>query len=444
MNIDTGAQIIRAGIFHTPRNPFHSADALEHLLDGALCIQNGRILACGQYYVVRAAFPSAGISDRRDGFILPGFIDIHTHFPQVRIAGELGDSLLEWLERIALPEEAKLSDVEYSRTLAHEFVRALISHGTTTALVFGSHFASATAALFHAAERAGLRLTSGLVLSDRNLRPELLQTPDTAYRESRSLVDRFHGRGRLNYAVIPRFALSASEPMLDVCRALLYEDASLSFTTHINENAREIDQVLRVFPRADDYLSIYEQFGLIGRRSVLAHNVHVSDPELRRLARYEASIAHCPSSNAALGSGIFPMRRHLDARVRFAMGTDVGAGAGFSVLKETLQAYLMQRVAPDPMSLSPAQMLYLATRAGAEALGLEDRLGDFVNGKAADFVYLCPPHGGTLEAALQGREHPERILAAILTLAGAESVREVQVAGEVIFSALHAPSPLYN
>ena len=223
--------------------------------------------------------------------------------------------------------------------------------------------------------------------------------------------------------------------MLEVCQTLLREDGSLRFTTHLNENPAEIREVARLFPWAADYLAVYERFDLIGRRSVLAHNVHTSASELRRLAAHEASIAHCPSSNAALGSGILPLKRHLDAKVRFALGTDVGGGTGFGMMKEGLQAYLMQRVAAEPVSLTAAQMLYLATRAGAEALALSGETGDFGVGKAADFVYLRPKEGSPLASVLRVAEEPARILSSIFTLAGAESVREVRVAGDLVFEA---------
>jgi guanine deaminase len=425
----TKVKILRATVFHTPRNPFLDPSALVAHADGALAIGNGKVADCGDYSAIAKAHPDAAVRDLRGGYIVPGFIDTHVHFPQVRILGGLGYEMLDWLEQLTLPEEARLADAACASSIAREFVAALAAHGTTTALVFGSHFAGATAALFTAAEQRGLRIFSGLVLSDRLLRPELLQTPDAAYRDSKALMARF-GSGR--YAVTPRFALSSSEAMLSVCQALLAEDSSLRFTTHINESGQEIDHVARLFPSAHDYLTVYERFGLIGARSVLAHNVHPGEGELQRLAAQGAAIAHCPCSNAALGSGIFPMRAHLEANVRFALGTDVGAGIGFGMLKEGLQAYLMQRVAPEPMTLTPAQMLYLATRAGAEALGIADRTGDFEPGKAADFVYLRPPEGSVLAGVLKGVESPERIVAALFTLAGAESVREVCVAGHAI------------
>lgn len=421
--------IVRSAIFHTPHNPFAHADALEHFPDGALAIDDGKIAACADYSEIRKAHPDAPVRDLRAGFVLPGFIDTHIHFPQVRILGGLGYSLLDWLQQLTLPEEAKLADSAYAGPLAQEFVAHMASHGTTTALVFGSHFEQATAQLFEAAARQGLRIFSGQVMADRMLLPELHQSPQAAWDSSKRLIARFPGR----YVVTPRFALSSTEAMLEVCQSLLKEDATLRFTSHINESPREIEEVSRLFPASGDYLAVYEKFGLISRRSVLAHNVHPSSDELRRFAHASASIAHCPSSNAALGSGIFPMRQHLDAHVRFALGTDVGAGTGFSILNEALRAYLFQRVAPSPVALSPAQLLFLATRAGAESLALEDQTGDFTPGKAADFVYLEPAVDSSLASVLKGADDPVRRLAALITLAGRECVKETHVEGKAVF-----------
>ena len=433
MNGGDGVEILRAAIFHTPGNPFAETGGLEAFGDGGLAIAEGRVVACGDYREIAATHPHAAVRDLRGGYLIPGLIDTHVHFPQVRVLGGLGYTLQDWLEQRALPEEARLADPGYAATIAREFLDALVSHGTTTAMVFGSHFAGAMEVFFTLAEQSGLRICSGLVLSDRALLPELRISPEAAYRESRALIERFHGKGRLLYAVTPRFALSASEEMLKMCGAMLGEDVSLRFTTHINENMREIEEVARLFPNARDYLAVYERFDLVGPRSVLAHNVHATDAEIARVAGRSASIASCPSSNAALGSGIFPLRRHVDAGVRCTLGTDVGAGTDFGILREGLQMYLMQRVAPQPVAPTPGQLLYLATRAGAEALGLEEETGDFERGRAADLVYLKPPDGGVLAGALQRVEDTERILAALFTLAGAESVREVRVAGEVVF-----------
>ena len=440
MNAPDAGELLRAPLFHTPRNPFVEQNALESYWDGGLLIRDGRIAASGDYSAIRLNHPATPTVDLRGGFLLPGLIDTHIHYPQLKVIGNLGRSLLDWLEHCALPEEAKMADPLYARDAARQFIRALASHGTTTALVFGAHFASATAELFEAANAAGLRIVSGLVVSDRCLREDLHQTPEAAYRDSVAIIRRFHGQRRLLYAVTPRFALSTSEAMLEVCQTLLREHLGLRFQTHLNENVAEIAEVKHLFPWAPDYLAVYERFGLSGPSSVMAHNVHPTDSEIERLAGTGTTISHCPSSNAALGSGLFPLRRHIDAGVRCALGTDVGGGTGFGLLKEALQAYLLQRIAlqrgePQGQMLDPAKLLYLATRAGSEALGLAHEIGDFEPGKAADFVYLRPVPQSPLASIVEHAENPERILSALFTLAGQESVREVRVQGTVVYQA---------
>ena len=429
----SGAQLFRATLFHTDANAFREVGALRSYDDGGLLVRDGRIVSCGSFDEVRRADVDAAVVDWRGGVVLPGFIDTHVHYPQLRIIGRLGRSLLDWLEHAALPEEARMADVAYATDTARRFVGALAAHGTTTALVFGAHFAAATASLFDAAAASGLRIISGLVVSDRFVPPALRQTVDDAYRDSTELIRRFHRKGRLLYAVTPRFALSTTEAMLEMCQALVREHDQVRVQSHINEDRDEVRQVAAAFPWASDYVSVYDRFALTGTRAVLAHSVHTTQAELERLAATGTSIAHCPTSNAALGSGIFPLRRHLDAGVRVALGTDVGGGTGLGMMKESLQAYLMQRVAPDGVMLDAARLLYLSTLAGAEALGLADQTGNLCPGKAADFVYLRPPAGSVLETVMRHASGAEDVLAALFTLAGAESVREVRVEGSVVY-----------
>jgi guanine deaminase len=364
--------------------------------------------------------------------LLPGLVDTHVHYPQVAVIGTMGLELLDWLALRTLPEEARFADMDYARPAAQRFVAGLAANGTTTALVFGAHFPAAQECLFEEADRAGLRITSGLVVSDRNLRAELHVTPERAYEQSKALAERWHGHGRLRYAVTPRFSVSCSEAMLEACGALLAERPDLLLTSHVNENRDEIAFVRELFPWTRDYVDTYERHGLVGPNAVLAHDVHVTDDELTRLAAARASVAHCPSSNAFLGSGIFSMRRHLAHGVRFALGTDVGAGTGLSLFKEGLMAYQVQKVREEGEPIGPAQLLYLATRAGALALGL-DEVGDLSPGRAADFVLVRPPEDGTLATVLSHSPSAEATLGALFTLAREECVTEVRVAGEPVF-----------
>lgn len=430
-------ELIRASILHVTGNPWRDAQALVAHDDGGLLIEGGRIAACGPFDLVRTQAPTAPLTDWRGGYLLPGFIDTHVHFPQLRIIGQSRQPLLDWLEHVALPEEARMAEPACAVDTARRFVRALAAHGTTTASVFGAHFPQAVAALFQAAETAGLRIASGLVVSDRGLGAALHMRPEEAYDHSVDLIDRFHGRGLLRYAVTPRFAVSTSEAMLEVCQALLDAFPGVSVQTHINEHGNEIDAVARLFPWAPDYLSVYERYGLVGRRTILAHNVHARPAEIERVAASRAAIAHCPSSNAALGSGVFPLARHLAAGVRVALGTDVGAGLGFSLMREATHARLVQNLAATPAMLEAAHMLYLATLAGAEAMGLEAETGNFAPGKSADFVLLQVAPDGVLASALEHASDTSAVVSALFTLAGPEMIREVRVANRVVFRFSH-------
>ncbi len=422
-------KLYRASLAHTPRNPFTHPDALETFNDGGLLVEQDKILELGEFSSVQAKYPKAKVIDYTESFIVPGLVDCHVHFPQVGVIGTMGVQLLEWLETRTLPEEEKLENASYAREVARDFLLHLKRNGTTTALVFGAHFKNAMHEFFQAAQDSKLRIISGMVFSDRELRPKLHQSPQQAFSSGAELLMRWHNNGRLRYAVMPRFSLSCSDKMLEVCSALLEAQPGILFHSHINENPLEI-QTVKNLANAPDYLESYERHNLVNERSVFAHSVHPSTSELARMAKAGSSVAHCASSNAFIGSGLFPLRAHLEAGVHVALGSDVGGGTGFSLLKEGLEAYQMQMLRPDGVKLSPAHLLYLATKAGAKALHLEDQIGDFTTGKQADFVVLKAPKGSTLERTLQGSPSMDASLGALFTLAREESVKSVFVAGE--------------
>ena len=430
--------IFRARIFHTPGNPFETPGALE-AFTGAVAVTDGRIGAVGTFGEVQKQYPGAPVLGDGNDYLLPGFIDTHVHYPQVGVVGAMGLTLLDWLRERTLPEEARLADTEYARVVARRFLRALARNGTTTALVFGAHQPGAQGAFFEEAEASGLRITSGLVLGDRLLRPDLEADPETCFAESEALINTWHQRGRLRYAVTPRFSLSCSEGVLEAAGSLLRAHPNVRFQTHLNESPAEIATVAELFPWARDYLETYERFGLVGERSLFAHNVHVTNDELGRLGAARAAVAHCPSSNMFIGSGLFPLRRHLERGIRVALGSDVGGGTGFSLFKEGLMSYqgqmLLSSSHTDGFPLGPAHLLYLATRAGALALGL-DELGDLTPGRQADLLLLRPPENSTLADVLAQSPSAEASLGAVFTLAREESVREVFVAGEPLFTRL--------
>ena len=268
-----------------------------------------------------AAISPALRADHRDepvvelsgGLLMPGFVDTHVHYPQMRAIGGLGMPLLDWLERCALPEESKLADRDYAHEVAGEFLDGLLACGTTSAMVFGSHFPGAMEELFAGAEQRGLNITTGLVLSDRILRSDLLSSPETGLAESSKLIERWHGRDRLRYAVTPRFSLSATDSMLAACAELLAED--VWFTSHINENLAEVQAVVDIFPDSAHYLDTYHRHGLVTERSILAHNVHATDAELDLMAETGRLGGALPDEQQRAGQRTVP-----DAPARRARG----------------------------------------------------------------------------------------------------------------------------
>jgi guanine deaminase len=302
--------------------------------------------------------------------------------------------------------------------------------------VFGSHFPDAVDALFRSASECGLRITSGLVVGDRLLRPELHTTAAQAYEDGRALAERWHGTGRSRYAVIPRFSLSCSDDLLDSCDALHADVAGSWFTSHINENPAEIAKVRELF--GGGYLDSYDKHGLVGTRSVFAHNIHPAEGELELLGASGAAVAHCPTSNCALGSGLFALDRHVAHGVPVALGSDVGAGTGLSLFKEGLQAYFVQRMrGADGMSLAPVHLLHLATAAGADALGLRGQVGDLSVGKRFDAVWVRSDDGTPLDVGLRHSDDADAALAKLFALATPHDVAAVWVDG----AQLKAPPP---
>ncbi len=421
--------IYRARIFHTPKNPFNGAE-LVFFEDGGLVVENGRIETVGGFKTIYEKYPHSKVVQYQNSFIIPGLVDSHVHYPQIPIIGTMGLRLLDWLDQKTLPAEAKFADRDYARQQAQVFLKQLAHNGTTTALVFGAHFAEAMDEFFSEAEKSGLRITAGLVLGDRMLKDELYTNPLKAYNESKALINSWHNKNRLRYAVTPRFSVSCSDEILAVCGRLLKEYPSVYFTTHINEQKEEIDLVKKQFS-STDYLETYEKHGLVNERSVFAHNVHPAKSELERMSHAKASVAHCPSSNMFIGSGLFNMLEHVQHKVNFALGSDVGGGTGFSILKEGLMSYQAQMLREKPYPLTAAHLLYLATLAGAKALGLADKIGDFTSGKEADFVVIEAPKNSTLAQSLKQRSGQDS-LAAIFTLAREDAIKDVFVSGESV------------
>ncbi len=380
----------RASFLDTITDPFYApeADCIRYFPDGLLIVENGKVKDLGSYEDLHTKYADIPIADYREHLIVSGFIDTHIHFPQTEMIASYGEQLLEWLSTYTFPTERKFANRNYALEIASIFLDELLRNGTTTALVFTTVFPQSTDAFFEVAQRRNLRMIAGKVMMDRNAPEFLRDTATSSYIETKQLIEKWHKCDRLLYAVTPRFALTSTPEQLTNIRKLLVEFPDVYLHTHLSENVKEVEAVVADFPESGGYLDAYDRAGLVGERSVFAHGVQLTDQEFARLSEAKSAIAFCPTSNLFLGSGLFKIEKakSLETPVKVGLGTDVGAGTSFSMLRTASAAYQVAQLRSQ--KLSAFQALFLATLGGARALCLEDKLGNFEVGKEADFVVL--------------------------------------------------------
>ncbi|MDA0674286.1 MAG: guanine deaminase [Cyanobacteria bacterium] len=390
--VDSVPHGFRGAILDFVGDPFYGAieDCVRYWPDGLLVVAAGRVVACGAYDDLQGEFPNLDITAYPHRLLMPGFIDTHIHFPQMTMMAAYGEQLLAWLERYTFPIEAQFKDPAFARPMADRFLTELLRHGTTTALVLAAVFPESAEVLFEAAAARNLRLIAGKVMMDRNAPDYLLDTATDSYADSRRLIETWHKRGRLLYAVTPRFAVTSTPEQLSLAGKLLQEFPDVYLHTHLSENVDEVALVKATYPDHDGYLDVYDRAGLVGDRSIFAHGVQLTEAEFARLSEAGAAIAFCPSSNLFLGSGCFPIEKAKSTitPIKVGLGSDVGAGTSFSILQTAQDAYKVAQLRRQ--KLSAFQGLFLATLGGARALNLEAHIGNFLPGKEADFVVLDP------------------------------------------------------
>ena len=426
-------QALRASIMHCLADPGEQADdsAWEYFDDGLLVIDGGHIVNAGDAASLLADLPAdMPVRDFSGKLLVPGFIDCHVHFPQLDIIGSYGAQLLDWLNQYAFPEEARFADPDHAREVARAFVDEMLANGTTTALVFGTVHAHSADAVFEAAEAKGMRLIAGKVLMDSNCPPELRDDVDTGYTDSKALIERWHGKGRLGYAITPRFALTSSSAQLAAAGRLASEYPDVWVHTHLAENMDEVEEIARLFPDSRSYLDVYEQHGLLRERAVFAHCLHMDAQDRRSMATAGGAAAFCPTSNLFLGSGLFDLSSMREAGVRCGLGTDVGGGTSLSLLRTASEAYKVLHL--QEHALPAARALYLATLGAAEALYLDDKIGNFAPGKEADFVVLDYEGTTLTKRRIAAASTIEEKLFALITLADDRNIAATYVNGEQI------------
>jgi guanine deaminase len=425
----TNIKAYRAAILHSLADPavVGVEQSYEYFEDGILLIENGKVAQVGAAAELLPKLAGVEVQHYRDALITPGFIDTHIHYPQTGMIASYGEQLLDWLNTYTFPTEQQFEEKAHASDVAAIFLKELLRNGTTTALVFGTVHPQSVDAFFEQADKLNLRMIAGKVLMDRNAPGYLTDTAESGYAESKALIERWHGKGRLHYAVTPRFAPTSTPEQLELAGKLLGEYPDLYMHTHLSENRKEIEWVKELFPERKGYLDVYDHHKLIGPRAVFAHGVHLCDDECKRLAETGSAVAFCPTSNLFLGSGLFDLNKLEAHGVRVGLGTDVGAGTSFSQLQSLNEAYKVMQL--QGKKLDPFKSLYLATLGGANALYLDDKLGNFLPGKDADFLVLDYNATPLISYRMQQARSLEERLFALTMLGDDRAVKETFAAG---------------
>lgn len=378
--------IYKGDLFYFTDSPLENKNAYSYIIDGALVVGNGKVIEAGAYHALKVKYPSAEETDYTGKLIMPGLIDAHVHYVQAEIIGMYGRQLLDWLNDYTFPAEAAFSSAEHAASVADIFLSELFRNGTTTCVAYSSVHPVSVDALFGAASRKNMRIIAGKTLMDRNVPEGLKDDAKQCEEVCRGLIERWHNRGRNSYAITPRFAIACTPRQLDMAARLHQAYPDTYIQTHLSENLNEISATLSLYPGHSDYLEVYERKGLLTSRTLLGHCIHLSDSEMKRIAGAGAVIAHCPTSNMFLGSGLFDMKRANDAGAHTVLATDVGAGTSFSMFKTMGESYKIMQMQGYPM---PAlETFYKSTLGTARALKLDKQIGSFGKDMEADFIVV--------------------------------------------------------
>ena len=429
-------KILRGQALSFKADPFIVGDqaSIHYESDGLIFLQEGKITDFGSYENLKDKIPAgAEVKVYPDSLIIPGFVDTHVHYPQTQIIGAYGKQLIDWLNNYTFIAEQQFADYSHAEKVAKVFVQESLRAGTTTSAVFCTVHPHSVDAIFEEAQKINLRMVAGKVLMDRNAPTALTDTAQSAYDDSKALIKKWHGKGRLSYAVTPRFAPTSSPEQLELAGALWKESPGTYMHTHISENLGEIAWVKDLFPERKNYLDVYDHYGLVGERALLAHGVHLTEEEFTRIHKTGACVCHCSTSNEFLGSGLFPFEKAKDKKrpVRVGLGTDIGAGTSFSHLQTMNESYKIAQL--QGYSLSSACAFYLATKGGANSLYLDDKIGSIAKGMEADLVVLDLKSTPLMDFRMGYCKDILEVLFILMTLGDDRATKAVYVAGEKVY-----------
>ncbi|CUW43026.1 guanine deaminase [Brucella vulpis] len=415
--------------FRDEPQSLNDSHAYRYIEDGAVLVENGRILRFGGYAEVSGeAGADVKLADHRPHLIVPGFIDTHIHYPQTQVVASYAANLLEWLNTYTFVAEQKFADEQHAEFIAERFLDELIRHGTTTAVAYCSVHPQSVDAYFRASQHRNMRMLGGKVMMDRNAPPALCDTAQSGYDDTKALIARWQGQGRLDYVITPRFAITSTPEQLEASQALVREHPVCFVQTHLSENHDEIAFTRSLYPDAPDYLGIYEHYGLLGNKTLLGHSIHLEEREVRLMAETGSIAVFCPTSNLFLGSGLFDRDRLKAAGVRMAVATDIGGGTSFSMLRTMDEGYKVLQLRGQ--RLNPFQSFYMMTLGNARALSMEDRIGTLEEGTEADIVVLDSSATSPMRLRMAAGATLEQELFLLQTLGDDRAIVETYVAGK--------------
>ncbi|MDW4499590.1 guanine deaminase [Sulfitobacter sp. D35] len=411
-------------------DPFADAwqDVVRIDTGGGVLVSDGVIRAVGDGAALRQAHPRAEVIDHGDHLICPGFVDAHAHYPQTAIIASWGKRLIDWLNTYTFPEEMRFSDPAYAREVAERHLALTLAHGTTTVCSYATIHPESVTAYFEAAAVENRRVIAGKTCMDRNAPPGLCDTPQSAYDDSKALLERWHGRGRAEYAITPRFSPTSTPAQLEALGSLWAEHPDCLMQTHLSEQTDEIAWVKELFPQARDYLDTYETHGLLGARGVYGHAIHLEPREIDRLRETGAALVHCPTSNTFIGSGLMDVARLAARGISLGLATDTGGGSSFSMLRTMAAAYEIGQL--RGAALHAAQLMWLATAGSARSLHLSDRVGRLAPGLEADLCVLDLASTPAIGQRAARAETVWEALFATIMMGDDRAVASVWVAGD--------------
>lgn len=413
--------------FH--REPVQGDDdaAYTYIEDGALLIEDGLIIAAGQYGDLGPQAEGATEVDHRPHLLMAGFIDTHLHFPQLQVVASWGRQLLDWLNGYVFPEESRFVEPAHADAMAGRFFDMLTDHGTTTAVAYCSVHAQSANSFFAEALRRNMRMIGGKVMMDRNAPDFLRDTPQSGYDDSKALITSWHGKGRLGYAISPRFAITSTPEQLAMAGALVTEFPDCHIQTHLSENRDEIAFTRELYPDSPDYLGIYEAHNLLTPKTLLGHAIHLEDREINVMAETGAHPIFCPTSNLFLGSGLFDAHRLNEAGISSGIATDIGAGTSFSMLQTLNEGYKVLQL--QNQSLHALSAFHWITRGNACVLGLEQQIGTLDVGSEADIVVLDSRATSAMTLRMERAERLDEELFALLIMGDDRAIAQTYIAG---------------